>query len=686
MMNQSDGTLQSIENIPSEIESQENENGTGDMELLNFRFQARNLTVDWRKLSLIDVDRISETMDIDQLQEYIELVTYASLDELTDIDPLFVKLFRLSQFTIEYLLHSQDYLKLILQKEKKKISKKDKIVKITEDQINKIKNENILLKKENKKRRRMLEEQQRMMEVGANSFYKCPICPSKSFLNATYLQSHLHRRHPEHSSYIGDAILHTKAITEGVEKKLGNVEMKIEEEKKQNQERIEKAKIEQKRAEEQLIEHQDHIQRLERAKYENKLRELEESFQNEVEALKAKEKRFINRIGELEEKAEKQKKNESMIKSLKKEIPQLEDNVYMKLSEMESSFRQQQQVAEEQARRLEDSIDGRLNKTIEKQQKTESKVSFVEKPMTQTKKVKSNESSDHDRNRKFEMFKQQFRPSMVNLLLGELEKLGIHPNQDGLTDNMFKMKMEDLRNNRAGKIMTRPNFHDYRNEIEVALQKRSEQNLAHGFETQITQSDNERGSARPRRPENPPNMQKSPRRPASKPGVPKRPINPPKSPIKSNENRSQWSDISTTASPGKPHFASTMRNNSDKKNKETESNGIKPKETEIQSSSDWDQSEQIPKPMKDFKENLADSVDVETIEEITEDEPASSAWDSPDDSIGANVKEKAEKIESKLANRSSSDKPAGGIDLSGVQDQTNLAVDDLFEGILSDEN
>ena len=104
--------------------------------------------------------------------------------------------------------------------------------------------------------------------------------------------------------------------------------------------------------------------------------------------------------------------------------------------------------------------------------------------------------------------------------------------------------------------------------------------------------------------------------------------------------------------------------------------------------------------MKEFKENLAESVDVETIEEITEDEPASSAWDSPDDSIGANVKQKAgklhksttwilleffsEKIEAKLSNRSS-DKPAGGIDLSGVQDQTNLAVDDLFQDILSDD-
>ena len=55
-----DNTLQSIENLPSE--NDENE------PLLEFRFQARNMSVDWRKLSLIDVDAIAASMDIDQLQ------------------------------------------------------------------------------------------------------------------------------------------------------------------------------------------------------------------------------------------------------------------------------------------------------------------------------------------------------------------------------------------------------------------------------------------------------------------------------------------------------------------------------------------------------------------------------------------------------------------------------------------
>ena len=38
-----------------------------------------------------------------------------------------------------------------------------------------------------------------------------------------------------------------------------------------------------------------------------------------------------------------------------------------------------------------------------------------------------------------------------------------------------------------------------------------------------------------------------------------------------------------------------------------------------------------------------------------------------------------EKLEDKLSARSG-EKPVGGIDLSGVHDQTNMAVDELFDG------
>jgi hypothetical protein len=86
----------------------------------------------------------------------------------------------------------------------------------------------------------LVEEQQRMMEVGSHSFYKCPICPSKTFINSTYLQGHLVRRHPEHVSYIGDAVAHTKMITQNLESQLVTVEDKIELEKRRNEDLMKK--------------------------------------------------------------------------------------------------------------------------------------------------------------------------------------------------------------------------------------------------------------------------------------------------------------------------------------------------------------------------------------------------------------------------------------------------------------
>ena len=59
-------TLHSIENLPTEqTGSGEIEN---DPEPLNFRFMARNINIDWRSVSLIDIDRIAQTMDIPALQ------------------------------------------------------------------------------------------------------------------------------------------------------------------------------------------------------------------------------------------------------------------------------------------------------------------------------------------------------------------------------------------------------------------------------------------------------------------------------------------------------------------------------------------------------------------------------------------------------------------------------------------
>ena len=136
---------------------------------MNFRFMARNIAVDWRQVSLIDIDRIARDMDIPALQQHIELVTFAKLDSLYDIDPLFVKLFQIAQYTLEYLLHSQvksslilsdfiqfqDFLKNSVCEEQKRVEKEKKKHLATMKEVAHLKEQISSLKKTNKQRRQM---------------------------------------------------------------------------------------------------------------------------------------------------------------------------------------------------------------------------------------------------------------------------------------------------------------------------------------------------------------------------------------------------------------------------------------------------------------------------------------------------------------------------------------------------
>ena len=56
-----------------------------------------------------DVDKISEQVDLRQLESLLQNITYANLDR-DDMERLgdenFIKLFRLSQMSIEYLMYT----------------------------------------------------------------------------------------------------------------------------------------------------------------------------------------------------------------------------------------------------------------------------------------------------------------------------------------------------------------------------------------------------------------------------------------------------------------------------------------------------------------------------------------------------------------------------------------------------
>lgn len=185
-----------------------------------FQFRPRLESVDWRRLSAIDVDKVAGAVDVLTLQENIMNITFCKLEDekcphcQSGVDPVLLKLIRLAQLTIEYLMHSQEFLtsQLNLVEERLRLSLIDyeQSKQLLTRQAGEIK----LLKEECKRRKKMLSTQQLMIEAKA-SYYQCHFC-DKAFMNQAFLQSHIQRRHTEesHLEY------NTKAQTDRLQKEI----------------------------------------------------------------------------------------------------------------------------------------------------------------------------------------------------------------------------------------------------------------------------------------------------------------------------------------------------------------------------------------------------------------------------------------------------------------------------------
>ncbi|KAB0372813.1 hypothetical protein FD755_015566 [Muntiacus reevesi] len=168
-----------------------------------FQFRPRLESVDWRRLSAIDVDKVAGAVDVLTLQENIMNITFCKLEDekcphcQSGVDPVLLKLIRLAQLTIEYLLHSQEFLTSQLhgleERLRRSLAEGEHSKKLLTKQTGEIK----LLKEECKRRKKLISTQQLMIEAKA-SYYQCHFC-DKAFMNQAFLQSHIQRRHPEDS-------------------------------------------------------------------------------------------------------------------------------------------------------------------------------------------------------------------------------------------------------------------------------------------------------------------------------------------------------------------------------------------------------------------------------------------------------------------------------------------------------
>ncbi|CAI9725630.1 finger DZIP1L-like [Octopus vulgaris] len=155
--------------------------------------------VDWRKIAALNIDQMYQTFDYNTLQENIYGITFCDIEQEVDnkiIDPNYIKLFKLSQLIIEYLLNSQEYLTHQLGSVEERIKKHEQKENELKQQIEKFQKELSKVSRESHKRKKLLMAQQQLIHGVPGNYHKCPYCP-KAFLHHSYLQTHLTKRHSD---------------------------------------------------------------------------------------------------------------------------------------------------------------------------------------------------------------------------------------------------------------------------------------------------------------------------------------------------------------------------------------------------------------------------------------------------------------------------------------------------------
>ncbi|MXQ89791.1 hypothetical protein E5288_WYG011518 [Bos mutus] len=297
-----------------------------------FQFRPRLESVDWRRLSAIDVDKVAGAVDVLTLQENIMNITFCKLEDekcphcQSGVDPVLLKLIRLAQLTIEYLLHSQEFLTSQLhgleERLHRSLAEGEHSKKLLTKQAGEIK----LLKEECKRRKKLISTQQLMIEAKA-SYYQCHFC-DKAFMNQAFLQSHIQRRHPEdsHLEY------KTRAQTDKLQSEIDMLKEQLQLTKSQLEAaqhahaiRLSKEYEMQKTKEEEFLKLFDRWKEEEKEKLVDEMEKVKEMFMKEFKELTSKNSALEYQLSEIQKSNMQIKSNIGTLKDaheFKEERPQ----------------------------------------------------------------------------------------------------------------------------------------------------------------------------------------------------------------------------------------------------------------------------------------------------------------------------------------------------------------------------
>ncbi|XP_037656152.1 zinc finger protein DZIP1 [Choloepus didactylus] len=340
-----------------------------------FQFRPRLENVDWRRLSAIDVDKVAGAVDVLTLQENIMNITFCKLEDekcphcQSSVDPVLLKLIRLAQLTIEYLLHSQDFLtsQLHTLEERLRLTLADceQSKKLVTKQAGEIK----LLKDECKRRKKMISTQQLMIEAKA-SYYQCHFC-DKAFMNQAFLQSHIQRRHPEDSHLEYKKKVQTDKLQDEInilKEQLQLTKSQLEAAQHAHAVRFSKEYEMQKTKEEEFLKLFDRWKEEEKEKLVDEMEKVKEMFMKEFKELTSKNSALEYQLSEIQKSNMQIKSNIGTLKDAhefkedRPQYPQDFQNVMQLLDSQESKWTARVQALHQEHKKEK----GRLLSHIEK--------------------------------------------------------------------------------------------------------------------------------------------------------------------------------------------------------------------------------------------------------------------------------------------------------------------------------
>lgn len=364
---------------------------------MNFSFGRRQEKVDWRMLASVDVDRIQREMDVKTLQDNIMHVTFCNIEaelgmQSVGYDPNYIKMFKLAQLIIEYLLHSQQFLSASLDAENKALKDSLEVAQKAKEELEEKKETYKKLKKQCQKQKQWIAEYQLLIRAGASGQHKCPCC-AKSFVSHEYVISHVTRKHTEYASQMNGMLTSAAPVKSvgavTVEAKPGMTEKEksdLEQELEKIKERLQKTEselLEEKKLTEsqrnRLTAEQQSIDELrgmfeqwkeeEKAEQQQEMAEFKRSYQQDLRQMQAERDEYSKKVSALQDQL---RQRVSMVGSIRDEdetdspaktnagrmsehlITQLEDRVIQMQAETQQNLQKEMQQMQQKFKSRED--------------------------------------------------------------------------------------------------------------------------------------------------------------------------------------------------------------------------------------------------------------------------------------------------------------------------------------------